>query len=213
MKINTRWVLPLLHYCAITSIACSTIPPDAMSGASSAIQEQSGISEQAGSRVLVVAAISKTGGTAKIAEAIAEVLDARVISPLQLKAEELQDYSLIGLGSGIFDQMHHASILGLVEGLPELPGRKVFIFSTSGISRQITLDHKIDDPHTPLRERLQSKGFEIVGEYNCAGFNDNSFLKFFGGMNKGKPDVQDIGRARDFAEELKRYYMDPVTSR
>lgn len=72
----------------------------------------------------------------------------------------------------------------------------------------MALENKIDDPHTPLREKLQPKGFELAGEYNCAGFNDKLFLKLFGGMNKGKPDAQDIGIARAFAEDLKRRFLD-----
>ncbi|OHD75950.1 MAG: hypothetical protein A3J97_02885 [Spirochaetes bacterium RIFOXYC1_FULL_54_7] len=157
----------------------------------------------------MITATSRTGGTAKLAQAMAEVFGARLASPRQVNAEELLDYSLVGFGSGIFDQMHHASILEFIESLPELPGRKVFIFSTSGVSRQFAIDHEIDDPHTTLRESLLVKGFELVGEYNCAGFNDNSFLKLFGGMNKGKPDAQDIAQAKVFAGELKRHYLHP----
>jgi flavodoxin len=198
---------------AFASIACSTASPDVVSRATSAIYDQTGGAEATKAKVLIVATISKTGGTAKIAKAIAEVLGARVTSPLQVKAEELQDYSLIGFGSGIFDQKHHASLFGFADSLPELPGKKAFIFSTSGVARQFAVDNGIDDPHTPLRERLQSKGLEIVGDYNCAGFNDNSFLKLLGGMNKGKPDARDIQRAKAFAEELKRRFLDPPARR
>ena len=208
MKIKTRWLLPLLHYCAITSIACSTIPPDVVSGVTSVIFDQKGISESSDSKVLIVAAISKTGGTTKVAQAMAEVFSAHLASPRQVTGEELSDYSLVGFCSGIFDQMHHASLFEFVDTLPAIPGRKVFIFSTSGVSRRFAIDHEIDDPHTALRESLLAKGCEIVGEYNCAGFNDNSFLKLFGGMNKGKPDLQDIQRAKAFAEELKQHSLD-----
>ena len=138
-----------------------------------------------------------------------EVFGARLASPRQVNAGELVEYGLVGFGSGIFDQMHHASIFAFVDGLPELPGMKAFIFSTSGVSRRFAIEHGIDDPHTALRTILLAKGFEIVGEYNCAGFNDNSSLKFFGGMNKGKPDLQDLERAKAFAAALKPRYLDP----
>jgi flavodoxin len=209
MKIRETLVLPLLQFCAVVSVACSSTPPDAVSGATSAMEERIGEATPATSNVLIVAAASKTGGTAKIALAMAEVLDARLATPRQVNAGELLEYDLVGFGSGIFDQMHHASILGFIESLPELPGRKVFIFSTSGVSRQFAIDHDIDDPHATLRENLRSKGFDLVGEYNCAGFNNNSFLKLFGGMNRGKPDAHDIGRAKAFAEEMKARYLDP----
>jgi flavodoxin len=210
---NTAAMVAITSMVLCASIACSSTPPDAVSGATTAIYEPTGEAEAADSNVLIVAAISKTGGTAKVARAIAEVFGARLASPRQVNAQELLDYSLIGFGSGIFDQKHHASILGFVESLPELPGRRVFIFSTSGVSRQFAIDHEIDDPHAILRESLRSKGLELVGEYNCAGFNNNSFLKLFGGMNKGKPDAQDIGRAKSFAGELRPRFLDPGASR
>jgi hypothetical protein len=42
----------------------------------------------------------------------------------------------------------------------------------------------------------------IVGEYICAGFNTNSFLRFVGGVNKGRPNAADLGRAGAFARAL-----------
>jgi len=197
-------MLVITSFVAFTAFACATTSPDAVSRATSTISCQSGDAKILKPEVLLVAAVSKTGGTAKIAQAMAEVFGARVMSPSQLEPAELQSYSLIGFGSGIFDQRHHDSLFELVEKLSVLPGQKVFLFSTSGVSRQFAIDHDIDDPHTPLRDHLHSKGLEIVGEYNCAGFNNNSFLKLFGGMNRGKPDARDIERAKAFAEELER---------
>lgn len=46
----------------------------------------------------------------------------------------------------------------------------------------------------------------------CVGSYDNSFLKFFGGMNRGKPDARDIWQAKAFAEELKQRFLYHVTS-
>jgi hypothetical protein len=34
--------------------------------------------------------------------------------------------------------------------------------------------------HSSLREKLQSKGYTIVDEFSCAGFNTNSFNKLWG---------------------------------
>ena len=55
-----------------------------------------------------------------------------------------------------------------------------------------------------MREKLQSKGFTIIGEFSCKGYNTNSFLQYFGGMNKGKPDSTDLKNAREFAIQLLR---------
>jgi hypothetical protein len=90
--------------------------------------------------------------------------------------------------------------LELVDRLPFLSDKKTFIFSTSGVSRNSLPER--DDPHTSLREKLIAKGYSIAGEFNCVGFNDNSFLKIFGGMNKGRPNDDDLRQAEEFAMDL-----------
>lgn len=142
------------------------------------------------------------GNTAKVADVLAEVLNADVKSPREVKPEDLQQYDLIGFGSGIYDQKHHASLLTLADSFSNGKGKKVFLFSTSGISRAITMRNKIDDPHNALRDKLQAKGYKVVSEFNCPGFNDNSFLKLFGGMNKGRPNKNDLEQAEVFARKL-----------
>ncbi len=45
--------------------------------------------------------------TEKIANVFAKVLDAQIKTPQQINPEELQEYSLIGFGSGIYSAKHH----------------------------------------------------------------------------------------------------------
>ena len=142
--------------------------------------------------------------TEKIANVFAEVLDAKIKTPQQINPQELQEYNLIGFGSGIYGAKHHNLLFDLVDKLPQVTNRKAFIFSTSGVTREYAIDHSIDDPHLPLREKLQSKGYMIVDEFNCKGFNTNSFLKFFGGINKRRPNTKDLKNAEEFALNLKQ---------
>ena len=142
--------------------------------------------------------------TEKIANVFAKVLDAQIKKPQQIDPEELQEYGLIGFGSGIYDQKHHILLLDLADRLPQVTDGKAFIFSTSGVARKFATDKSIDDPHSPLREKLESKGYTIVDEFNCAGFNTNSFLKYVGGMNRGKPNSGDLKDAEECAMNLKR---------
>ena len=65
-------------------------------------------------------------------------------------------------------------------------------------------ENKAAKDHSALREKLQAKGYVIIGEFQCKGFNTNSFLKLFGGMNKGKPNAEDLKQAEEFAQSLKR---------
>jgi flavodoxin len=140
--------------------------------------------------------------TEKVANVFAKVLGAQIKKPQQINPEELQEYSLIGFGSGIYDQKHHELLLDLTDKLPQVTNRKAFIYSTSGVSRKFAINRSIDDPHSLLREKLQSKGYMIVDEFNCVGFNTNSFLKFIGGMNRGRPNAEDLKHAEEFANNL-----------
>lgn len=139
------------------------------------------------------------GNTEKVARAFARVLDAQVKSPNQIHPEELREYDLIGLGSGIYDEKHHTDLLDFADSLPQVTNKSAFIFSTG------SMVGGVQDPkfHLPLKDKLESKGYTIVGEFSCKGFNTNSFLRHFGGMNKGRPNEQDLKNAEDFAVNLK----------
>jgi flavodoxin len=149
--------------------------------------------------------------TERIAESFAKVLDAPIRGPTQMHLEEMQGYDLIGFGSGIYGGKHHASLLALTDGLPDSLGRRAFIFSTCGVpfpplsgeELRKRFDSSGIDNHLALREGLRSKGYEIVDEFSCAGLNTNSFLRFFGGLNKGRPSSDDLGKAAVFAAALK----------
>jgi len=138
--------------------------------------------------------------TEKIANVFAKVLDAQIKTPQQINPEELQEYSLIGFGSGIYGAKHHELLLDLTDKLPQVTNRKAFIFSTSALMGEA----KVAKDHSLLREKLQSKGYTIVDEFACKGFNTNSFLKYFGGMNKGRPNTEDLKHAEEFAQNLKQ---------
>jgi flavodoxin len=58
--------------------------------------------------------------------------------------------------------------------------------------------------HSSLRQTLQTKGYMVVDEFSCVGFNTNSVLKLFGGINKGRPNAEDLKHAEEFAKNLKQ---------
>ena len=136
--------------------------------------------------------------TEKIANVFAKVLDSQIKKPKELKPEELQEYDLVGFGSGIYGEKHHESLLDLADKLLQVTNKKAFIFSTSAIMGK----NKVANDHSKLREKLQSKGYIIVDEFACKGFNTNSFMKYLGGMNKGRPNASDIKDAEEFAKNL-----------
>jgi hypothetical protein len=62
----------------------------------------------------------------------------------------------------------------------------------------------IEKNHSLLKNKLQSKGYKIINEFSCVGFNTNSFLKLFGGLNKNRPSVEDLCKAEEFARRLEK---------
>lgn len=142
--------------------------------------------------------------TEKLANVFARVLDAQIKTPRQVALEELQGYGLVGFGSGIYNAQHHRALLDLADKLPQVTNEKAFIFSTCGIPAIGMTEEVVAENHATLREKLESKGYVIVDEFGCLGHNTNSFLKLFGGINKGRPNAQDLEHAEAFAQNLKR---------
>ncbi len=151
-------------------------------------------------RALLILYSYHHNNTEKVANVFAKVLDAQIKTPQQINLEELQEYNLIGFGSGIYDEKHHKHLLDLADKLPQVTNKKAFIFSTSAMQGKA----KVAKDHSLLREKLRSKGYMIVDEFSCKGFNTNSFMKYFGGMNKGRPNAEDLKHAEEFAQNLKQ---------
>ena len=89
--------------------------------------------------------------TEKVAKVFAKVIGAQIKNPRDINPKELQEYDLIGFGSGIYAAKHHKSILDLVDKLPQVSNKKAFIFST------YTFKKDLEKNHSTLKEKLQSK--------------------------------------------------------
>ena len=146
--------------------------------------------------------------TEKIANACAKVLGAEVKTPQQVKPEEIAEYDLVGFGSGIYSATFDASVLDLANRLPDASGKKAFLFSTYGAPGAFAGGDFVKNNHSQIREKLQAKGYTVIGEFGCAGWNTNSFLKYFGGLNKGRPNAEDLKNAEAFAREMKEKTAD-----
>jgi flavodoxin len=157
------------------------------------------MSKKSAANALIVLYSYHHNNTEKIAKVFAKVLDAQIKTPQQTNPHELQDYDLVGFGAGIDSGKHYKQLLDFADTLPQVNAKNAFIFSTAGL----TSDKKRQKDHTKLREKLQSKGYTIIDEFQCKGFNTNVFLKYIGGMNKGRPNEEDLKHAQEFAQNLK----------
>ena len=150
-------------------------------------------------QTLIVYTSVHRGNTQKVAEEMGVVLGAEVVKLSEVKKEDIENADLVGFGSGIYFTTFHKGIMNFVKELPEMEEKKAFIFSTSGMKAE----NFFNKGHNEIRELLNEKGFEIEGEFNCRGYDTYSILKYIGGINKNRPNEDDLKSAREFAKSLK----------
>jgi flavodoxin len=159
----------------------------------------SGIAAGSSLKTLIVVYSYHHHNTQKVAEVFAKVLETETKTPQQTNPQEPQEFNLVGFGAGIDSGKHYKELLDFADKLPQIINKNAFIFSTAGV----TGEKKLAKDHSALREKLEAKGYRIVDEFQCKGFNTNLFLKYFGGMNKGRPNKEDLKHAEEFAQKLK----------
>lgn len=128
-------------------------------------------------------------GTEKIAQAMAEQINAHIAKVEDVKPEDLAKYDLVGFGSGIYASKFHKGMYKFIEKMP-CANRNAFVFCTSGSG-------KFEEKQ--IRGRLSEKGCKINGEFCCPG--EFKMLGFTLDQ-KGHPDEKDIESARVFARGL-----------
>lgn len=154
---------------------------------------------QPGNTLLVCTSVHHQN-TARIAHAMAEVLEAECVSPAECPYSRLAGVALLGIGSGIYYGRVHEELRQWARDLPDELARDlpVFIFTTSGLPIFATLWH------APLKRTLARKGCRVVGEFSCRGFDTWGPLWLTGGLNRKHPDARDLQRAREFGTTLGR---------
>lgn len=151
-------------------------------------------------RPLILCKSVHHGNTAKVADAIAGVLGADVHAPESVPRTSLHDRPLVGFGSGVFYGRMHEELFGWLQGLPDAPepSTPAFVFSTSGLPWLAWFWHR------PLHRLLGRKGFRVLGEFSCGGYDTWGPLRLAGGLNQKHPDERDLARARKFADAMRR---------
>jgi len=134
--------------------------------------------------------------TEKIAKVIADEIGAELVNVRNFADfhKDLDDYDLIGFGSGIYYSKIHKNIKRFVETTEHMDNQKTFIFTTSGRDKKSF--------HKKFKELLDLKGFDVIAEFSCKGFDTFGPLKIIGGINKGQPNEKDIVNAKKFAKSL-----------
>jgi flavodoxin len=133
--------------------------------------------------------------TRRIAEAIAEELQADLFTVDQAQDVDFRNYQLVGLGSGIYFGRHHPLLHHFVDTWQNKP-EQVFLFSTAGLPFLRWLQH------LSLRRRVVDNRMSVVGEFSCRGWDTVGPLWLMGGINRRHPNHADVDRAKAFARQL-----------
>ena len=149
-------------------------------------------------KALVIFVSYHHNNTEKIAKTMADTLGAEMKNLDQIQLDGLADFDLVGFGSGIYFGKHEKSLIEFAGNLPQLNGKRAFIFSKSGVKGK-----KVPKFHEQLKSTITSKGYEVVGEFNCPGFDSYGALKLIGGISKGRPNEEDLTQAQAFAHSMK----------
>lgn len=150
-------------------------------------------------RTLIVLKSVHHHNTERVARAIAEALGADVRSPEEVDQPMLAAYDLIGVGSGIYYARFHSELRQWTKRTRAARlGQKAFIFTTSGLP----FLHRCY--HYPLRQRLIRNGFDVVADFHCSGHDTFGPLWLFGGLNRRHPNADDLRRATEFGQSLRR---------
>ncbi|MBL1074546.1 flavodoxin family protein [Nocardia sp. 2] len=148
-------------------------------------------------KTIIVCTSVSHGNTRRVADVMAEVLDADVVAPEQIDAATLADYDLVGFGSGIFLGSFHENLREFVRALPAGQRGRAFVYATSGFERPVR-------PFTgPLVTELERKGFEVAGSFSCRAWDTWLPFKPVGGIRKNRPNADDLTAARAFAAGLR----------
>lgn len=119
--------------------------------------------------------------------------DITLIDVTEVDSANLEDYDAVGFASGIYYSKFEKRVLEFAKNyLPS--GKNVFFIYTSG--------SKNKDYSKSIREAIQDKNANILGEYGCRGYDTYGPFRLIGGISKNHPIEEEINGAVDFYNSL-----------
>ena len=149
-------------------------------------------------KILIIYHSEHHGNTKKIAEAMAEKAGSDIFRAEGVNPEDLEKYDIIGFGSGVYNGKLHRVLSDIIDKLPKQENKKALIFSTTGSKTYSSM------AHDRFRPELLDNGFTIIGEFSCLGFDTALTAE---GINKGRPDKNDIKDAEDFITNIIKKFV------
>lgn len=145
-------------------------------------------------KVLITYNSVHRGNTEKIANAMASAIGADLLKYDEVEGYNIRDYDLIGFGSGIYYDKANKNMIEFIEHLPPVKNRNAFVFTTSGKGNP--------NYSSALAEKVSEHGFKVIGKFTIKAFDVWGPLKLIGGINKGRPNIDDLKEAEIFVKGL-----------
>jgi len=148
---------------------------------------------------LIVYCSEYKNNTEKIARIFAEKTECELINIRDVSEINIDNYNLIGFGSGVYRESLSPKLFRLVEKL-KLKGKNVFVFSTNGAGMKFY--------NNSLIKLLESKGAINKGSFACKGsfmaseFTNNKIFDVIGKLSQGHPNNRDLKKAESFIVRL-----------
>jgi flavodoxin/ferredoxin len=151
---------------------------------------------------------SQTGNTRTVAETIAEEFKSagytvRCCTIAEANREDFTGSDLVGVGSPVFESHAPASVKNFLKTIPELSGRRSFVFATGGGAAGNVL--------SDMTALLKKKGSPVIGSFLALGEVHHP-APCIAGKSPGRPDSEDLNNAKCFALTLiKRMSFDATS--
>ena len=144
-------------------------------------------------KIIIVCETLYHGNTIKLANAMAQTLNCKVIGFEKALNSDLSKYEIIGIGSGIYFTSHHPKLVKVSQKLT--PSQKAFIFSTHGAPF-------VCKYHNTIKSQLIKNNVSIIGEFSCKGYDCTGPFIITGGGNVGRPNERDCRKAQKFIKKI-----------
>jgi len=144
---------------------------------------------------LIVYCSEYKNNTGKIARIFAEKTGCELINIRDVSDINIENYNLIGFGSGVYRESLSPKVFRLVDKL-NLKAKNVFVFSTSGVGMKFY--------NNSLIKLLESKGainkgsFACKGSFNAGDFTNKKLFDIMGRLSQGHPNDRDFKKAERF---------------
>lgn len=149
-------------------------------------------------KILIIVKSKHQDNTLKVAEAMSEVAPVTVTELENASRYKLEEYDIVGFGSGIYFGKHDKELLEFAENIGDKKAY-TFVFSTSG-------SKGYDKNNRTLVKLLESKNKVVLGAFGCPGYDKFFIFKAVGGINKERPNMDDFEAAQQFILDIIEKY-------